>query len=568
MQKTVAGLLVATLYQIGVRHIFGVTGDAMHPLAKASREQDGMQWIEVRHDEGAALAASGQAKLNGSLGVCCCTAGAGASRLIAGLNEAQKDHAPVLAISGGVPLGWRGNDYLPENIPDLLFRDVCAYTQSLDNAERAAHVIHQAIAQAYSVRGVSHLYIPSEMFEARARMQVPSLATLRQPPEIMADMADIAEAVYLIGRARNIAILAGEGCRSAIRLVLQLAQILHAPVIHSFRAKDMVAYAHPYWIGGVGLVGGAPGVEALRDADLVLMLGSDCPYGEFLPDHGRVVQVDERPQVLGRRTSVQLGIVGSVGPAIFQIIEQLPQRENRDFLRQVNRSRKKWDEMLDRKVAPTHGDEPVKPEALVRAVSNKAQADAVVVIDTGIVTLWCGNWWRQSGRQRILASFNNAAVGTSLGQANGVQILDRERQVIVAVGDDGFSMLMGEFMTSVEYRLPVKVVVFNHRERVLARLEMGTQGLPAREQSEFPGLDFAAFAVACGARGLSVKKTAELEAGLQQLLDAPGPAILDVHIDPAELPALPHAGLEQAWGLSLERVKEVLLAIGRRKLKH
>lgn len=564
MQSTVAELLVNTLYETGVRQIFGVVGDALNPLTDAIRRHDGMQWIGVRHEEGAALAAAGQAKLTGKLAVCCGTTGPGANHLIAGLYEAHKDHAPVLAISGGVPATQRGNDYLQENSPDLLFRDVAVYTQTLANADQAAHVFHQAIAHAYGMRGVAHLNIPPDVLDTKTSSTIASLATLRAPRDIAADPSDVAEAASLISQAKKIALFVGTGCRAAIPEVMQLAERLHAPVMHTFRAKDMVNYNHPHWIGGVGLIGGAPGVDALQNADLVLMLGSDYPYTEYLPKNGKVIQIDLRPEVLGRRTGVQLGIVGAIKPTLNALLESLAQssvRTDREFLDNVNEARKQWDDMLDKKALLKASDEHVNPQALVRAVSRRVQHDAAIVIDTGIVTLWCGNWFQQSGQQRILASFNNAAVGTSLGQANGIQALNRTRQVVVVVGDGGFTMLLGEFMTSVEHRLPVKVIVFNNQEWGLVHLEMEQAGLPAHPGSSFPNLDFAAFAKSCGVVGFTVRNSAELESGLQELFASTSPAILNVFIDPDELPCMPHIQLDQVWKFGMARVKEAILSI-------
>ncbi len=277
-----------------------------------------------------------------------------------------------------------------------------------------------------------------------------------------------------------------------------------------------------------------------------------------------MIQIDTRAEILGRRTGVKLGIKGSVGPTLSQLLLQVPQREDNSFLGKVSADREKWSTMLDKRAVLKEESELINPEAVVRAVSDKLDNDATVIIDTGIVTLWCGNWLRQSGQQRILASFNNAAVGTSLGQANGVQVLNRDKQVVVCVGDGGFTMLLGEFMTSVEHRLPVKVIVFNNKEWGLVHLEMEEAGLPAYKGSEFPNIDFAAYAQACGAHGFTVKKPSELGSGLQQLLQAPGPAILNVFIDPAELPTMPHIKAEQVWRFGLARVKEALLSIGRR----
>ncbi|MCA1323644.1 thiamine pyrophosphate-binding protein [Herbaspirillum sp. alder98] len=561
MSVTVATILVDALYEIGVRQIFGVVGDALNPLTEALRRDKRIEWIGVRHEEGAALAAAGQAKLTGRLAVCCGTTGPGANHLVAGLYEARKDHAPVLAISGGVPAARRGTDYLQENNPDILFRDVAVYTQTVTSAEQAPAVIHQAIAQALAQSGVAHLNIPADIIGAKVSQAVPSLNTLQPPLELAPAAQSLDAAVELIDSAKSVAIFAGNGCRDAINDVLALAEKLQAPVMHTFKAKDMVAYDHPQWIGGVGLIGGAPGTDALHRAEVVLMLGTDYPYSEFLPTKSRIIQVDQRGFVLGRRAAVEVGITGSVAPTVRQLLERVTGKTDSAFLQQANAEREKWNATLDDNAEAKRHHKKIKPQRLARELGEHARHDAVFVVDTGVVTLWCGNWIRQRGHQRLLASFNNAAVGTSLGQANGIQSLDRERQVIVAVGDGGFTMLLGEFMTSVEHRLPVKVVVFNNRQWGLVHLEMEEAGLPAFEGAEFPNPDFAAFAVACGAAGFTARSPDQLEAGLTQLLAAPGPAVLNVFIDADELPSMPHIKMEQILRFGLAKVKESLIAM-------
>ena len=561
MSSTVAEILVETLYQVGVRQIFGVVGDALNPFTDAIRRDKRIEWIGVRHEEGAALAAAGQAKLTGKLAVCCGTTGPGANHLVAGLYEAKKDHAPVLAISGGVPSSRRGIDYLQENAPDLLFRDVATYTQTIISAEQAPHVIHQAIAQAYANRGVAHISIPADVIGATATNGMNSIQTLRPPADTTPAPADLQEAANMIDTAKSVAILVGQGARSAIAEVAALAEKLQAPLIHTFRAKDMLPYDHPHWIGGVGLIGGAPGIDALHNAELMLMLGSDYPYSEFLPSKSKIIQIDQRGFALGRRAAVTLGITGSVQPSIARLLQLAQGKTDDAFLKKTGEDRRKWNEMLDKHVAVGRKQEKIKPQTVARRLGELADDDATIVVDTGVVTLWCGNWIRQSGRQRILASFNNAAVGTSLGQANGIQALDRKKQVIVAAGDGGFTMLLGEFMTAVEHKLPLKVVVFNNREWGLVHLEMEEAGLPAFEGSNFPNMDFAAFALACGAQGFSAKTPDQLDDALQRLLAAPGPAILNVFIDPAELPVMPHIKLDQIWRFGLAKVKESMVAM-------
>lgn len=370
MSSTVAEMLVETLHNIGVRQIFGVVGDALNPFTEAVRKDKRIEWIGVRHEEGAALAAAGQAKLTGKLAVCCGTTGPGANHLVAGLYEACKDHAPVLAISGGVPASRRGIDYLQENNPDLLFRDVACYTQTIIDPAQAMQVVRQAIAQAYHQRGVAHVSIPADVIGAKLSgpAAVASLNTLRPQPEVAPPESEITQAAQRIDAAGSVAIFVGNGARSAIDDIAVLAEKLQAPILHTFRAKDMLPYDHPHWIGGVGLIGGAPGMDAMRDADLLLMLGTDYPYSEFLPTRTQTVQIDERGFVLGRRMPVDLGITGSVGPAVKQLLQQVQGKTDTTFLRKVGEHRKQWNQTLDKHaVLPTDPDKgPIKPQYLAR----------------------------------------------------------------------------------------------------------------------------------------------------------------------------------------------------------
>jgi pyruvate dehydrogenase (quinone)/pyruvate oxidase len=563
MSATVAELLVETLAGIGVRHVFGIVGDALNPFTDAVDRSDRLEWVGVRHAEGAALAAAGQAKLTGQLGVCCGTTGPGGNHLVAGLYEARKDHAPVLAISGGVPSAKRGIDYLQEDVPDLLFRDVAVYTQTIASPAQAPAVLHQAIAEAYGARGVAHISIPPDVFAAKTSGEVPSLATLRPSPEVAPAEADIAAAAALIEQAKTVAVFCGTGCRGAQAELRRLAERLRAPLMHTFRGKELIAYDDPWWIGGVGLIGGRPGVDAVKDADLLLMLGTDYPYSEFLPDHGRVIQIDERAFALGRRAPIALGITGSVKPALAMLIDRLAARSDNDFFDSVSEARHSWDAMLDEKADPARSKDKIHPQAVARLVSDHAADDAIFVTDTGEVTLWAANWTRQTGRQRFTGSYNNAAVGTGLGIANGVQILDRNRQVILHVGDGGFTMLLGEFMTSVEHRLPIKVVVYDNSGWGLVHLEMEAAGLPAAKGTHFPNIDFAAFARACGAEGFTVRDPAALDATIKSFLAASGPAILHAIVDPAEIPTMPHIHIDQAWKFGIAKVREAIAALRR-----
>ena len=501
MSQTVADVLVGVLEQIGVKHIFALIGDSLNPLADAVR-RSGIEWIGVRHEEGAALAAAGQAKLTGRLAVCAGTTGPGSTHLVAGLYEASRDHAPVLALSGDMPRKMHGTDFIQTTEPDLLFRDVSLYTETISSPAQAPAVIHQAIAAAYAGRGVAHLTLPQDVLSAKAEGSVSSIATLKPPPEFAAGEAELSEIAKLVDRAGNVVIMCGAGCHGAAAELRALSDRLKAPLVHSVKGKDVMAYDDPRWMGGIGMIGTKAVYNAVMHCDLLLMVGTDYPYSEFLPRKGTVVQIDERPQVLGRRAPTVLGVVGSARPTLKLLVDRVAPKNITSFWDQVTKERRKWDEMLDRQADPARSKDRIHPQAVARAVSDLAKRDAVFTLDTGLNTLWSANWIRQSGSQRIIGSFNNAAVGTALGQANGVQALDRSRQVIALCGDGGFNMLMCEFLTAVHHKLPVKAVIYNNSAFGLIPLEAESVGLaPFRQGIEFPNPDFAALARACGGHG-------------------------------------------------------------------
>jgi pyruvate dehydrogenase (quinone) len=561
MSQTVAEVMVGVLEQIGVTHIFGLIGDSLNPLADAVRRSR-IEWIGVRHEEGAALAAAGQAKLTGKLGVCAGTTGPGSTHLVAGLYEASRDHAPVLALSGDMPRKLQGTDYIQTTKPDLLFRDVSVYTQTINSPEQAPSVIHQAIAAAYAGRGVAHLTLPQDVIAAKAEGGVGSVATLRPRQEFSPSGEEVAQIVRRIDAAASVLIMCGGGCHGAADLLRAVSDRIKAPLIHSVKGKDIMPYDDHRWMGGIGMIGTKAVYNAVMHCDLLLMIGTDYPYSEFLPRKGTVIQIDERPQVLGRRAPTVLGVAGSARPTLKLLLDQLAPKDDSRFWDKMTQERHKWDAMLDKQADLARSADRIHPQAVARAVSDLAKPDAVFTIDTGLNTLWSANWIRQSGSQRIIGSFNNAAVGTALGQANGVQAVDRSRQVIALCGDGGFNMLMCEFLTAVHHKLPVKVVIYNNSAFGLIRLEAESQGLaPFRAGIEFPNPDFAALARACGGQGFSARKPNELKAALSEAFAVDGPAIVDAVVASNELPNLPHLELNMVGHVALAKVKEAMLGL-------
>jgi pyruvate dehydrogenase (quinone) len=561
MSQTVADVLVGTLEQIGVKHIFALIGDSLNPLADAVR-RSGIEWIGVRHEEGAALAAAGQAKLTGRLAVCAGTTGPGSTHLVAGLYEASRDHAPVLALSGDMPRKFHGTDYIQTTEPDLLFRDVSLYTETVSSPAQAPAVIHQAIAAAYAGRGVAHLTLPQDVIGAQADGGTFSVATLKPRPEFAASEADVVEIARRLEVAGSVVIMCGAGCHGAAEELRALSSRLKAPLIHSVKGKDIMAYDDPHWMGGIGMIGSKADYNAIMRCDLLLMLGTDYPYSEFLPGKGVIIQVDDRAETLGRRAPTALGVLGSVRPTLKLLLGEVGAKSDTKFWGRVTEERRKWDEMLDKQADPARSRDRIHPQAVARTVSDLARPDAVFTIDTGLNTLWSANWIRQSGSQRIIGSFNNAAVGTALGQANGIQALDRSRQVIALCGDGGFNMLMCEFLTAVHHKLPVKVVIYNNSAFGLITLEAESIGLPPYKQGiEFPNPDFALLARACGGHGFKATKPGEVKAAIDEAFKVDGPAIVDAVVAADEMPNVPHVNLETVGHFAMAKIREAVLAV-------
>jgi pyruvate dehydrogenase (quinone) len=461
-----------------------------------------------------------------------------------------------------MPRKVQGTDYFQATEPNLLFRDVSLYTETISSPAQAPAVIHQAIAAAYAGPGVAHLTLPQDVIGARADGSVSSVATLKPRPEIAASEADLTEIARRIDEAGSIVIMCGAGCHGAAEELRALSDRLKAPLIHSVKGKDIMPYDDPRWMGGIGMIGTKADYKAIMGCDLLLMLGTDYPYSEFLPRKGVVIQVDDRARVLGRRAPTALGVVGSVRPTVKSLLNRVKPKSDREFFDHVTAQRKAWDEMLDKQCDPTRSKDRIHPQAVARAVSDLAARDAAFVFDTGLNTLWSGNWIRQSGEQRIVGSFNNGAVGTALGQANGIQALDRSRQVIALCGDGGFNMLMCEFLTAVHHKLPVKAVVYNNSAFGLIVLEAEAIGVPAWKQAiDFPNPDYAALARACGGVGFKAEKPGELRDAIDKALKADGPAIVDCVVAANEMPNVPHLELGTIDNFAKAKIKETILAV-------
>ena len=559
MSNTVCETLLEILAEAEVRQIFGMTGDALNPLLDAIRRDGRFEWIGIRHEEAGAFAAAAQAKLTGKLAVCCGTVGPGAIHLINGLYDAKRDYAPVLAITGHVPLTEQGTGYFQEVDIRNLFQDVCVYNEFINHPAQLPRVALQAVQSALTLGGVAHLSIPTDVISQDVPASPLARKVVRPSAHMMPCPDELARAADMINQGEKITILAGDGCRGSRDELLQLAEKLNAPIVRTLRGTDVMEYDNPYWIGGIGMLGSSQGIAALDECDTLLMLGSDFPYSVFLPTDRNVIQVDIKPERLGKRCPVSVGIIGHVQQAMQELMPLLKGNQNTAFLSQLQKQRQKWDARMDSKADPARGKPGrIAPQAVTRLAGDLAQDDAVFIADVGLITGWAARHLRLRGGQRLLGSFNHGSLGVALPAAIGVQLLDRQRQVVALAGDGGFQMMMQDFITAVRYELPATFIVLNNRKLGFVEVEMQASGMP-KYGTSLVNPDYAAIAVACGGQGRVVAEPGELKAAIQTAYATPAPYILDVQVNPDELLMPPKIQAAQAWGFSLAKLKELFI---------
>lgn len=557
MAKKVAEVLLDVLAPVSTRQIFGMTGDTLNPLLDAIRRDGRFEWMGVRHEETGAFAAAAQAKLTGRLGLCAGTTGPGALHLINGLYDAKRDRAPVLAITGHVPLSEIGSTYFQETDLKAIFEDICVFNEYISNPKQLPRMAQQAVQTALTEGGVAHLSIPSDVIN----MDVPNSDLARDilipQATMMPCPGELQKAADALSGAGKVAILAGDGCRYARDELLSLARKLNAPIVRTLRATDVVEYEHPHWIGGLGMIGSPQGVAALEDCDILLMLGTDFPYSMFLPANATIIQVDTKPAHIGRRCAVDIGIVGHVKATLVELIPMLEQNTNASFLSDLQSRRRKWDEKMNRK-ASLINKKLIPPQAVTRQICDMADDDAVFVVDVGEITAFAARHLRMRGTQRLLGSFNHGSLGVALPGAIGAQALDKKRQVIALAGDGGFGMMMQDFVTAVRYELPIVCIIYNNHKLGFVELEMQATGFP-KYGTKLVNPKFADYAAVCGGQGIKVTNPEDLTDALQTALSARTPFIVDVEVNPDELILPPKIDPAHAWGYSLAKLKELFV---------
>ena len=496
--RTVADLLVATLKNAGVERIYGLVGDSLNGITDALQRDGGIRWLHMRHEEAAAFAASGEAQLTGKLAVCAGSCGPGNLHLINGLYDAHRTRVPVLAIAAQIPSGEIGSGYFQETHPQILFKECSHFCELVSSPDQMPRMVDSAIRAAVGQRGVAVLVIPGDVAIEKARAKpTPAAALLPVAPVTRPADGELGRLADLLDGGKRVTLLCGRGCAGAHAPLMELAQTLKSPIVHALGGKEYVEWDNPYDVGMTGLIGFSSGYHAMMEADTLLMLGTDFPYRQFFPEGAKIVQVDLRPEVLGRRCPIELGLVGDVGATIEALLPRLRPKDDCTHLDKALARYKSSREGLDELATGEAGHAPIHPQFVAKTVSELAAADAVFTFDVGTPTIWAARYLAMNGRRRMLGSLAHGSMANALPMAIGVQAIDRGRQVVSLSGDGGFAMLMGDFLSLVQLDLPVKVVVFNNGVLGFVDLEMKATGF-LETGVDLKNPDFAAMARAVG----------------------------------------------------------------------
>src|SRR5690348_13213490 len=533
MAKTVADQLAETLVAAGVKRIYGILGDSLNGLTDSLRSQGKTQTVHVRNE-----AAGAEAHLTGELAVCAGSCGPGNLHLINGLFDCHRSRVPVLAISAQNPSAEIGSGYFQETHPQTLFKECSHYCELISGANQMPRALEVAIREAVGKRGVSVLVIPGDVALQPASDAPPvKVKGLHPaPPVVTPAKGDLDRLAALLNGGSRVTILCGSGCQGAHTELLALGDRLKAPMVHTMRGKEYVEWENPYDVGMTGLIGFSSGYYAMLDCEVLLMLGTNFPYRQFYPQGAgvRIAQVDIRAEQIGRRAAVDLAVVGAVKATLTALLPLLEQKRDGTHLAQAREHYAKARKALDDLAVGTPGKGLIHPQQVAKAISDRAADDAVFTCDVGLPTVWAARYLAMNGKRRLIGSFWHGSMANAMAQGIGAQAAFPGRQVISLSGDGGFTMLMGDFLTLAQHRLPLKVIVFNNGTLGFIELEQKSTGF-LNFGTELQNPNFAAMAEAVGVRGIRIEDPADVEAGIAAAFAHDGPVLIDAVVNRLEL---------------------------------
>ena len=562
LARTVADQMVEILAAAGVKRIYGVVGDSLNGFTDALRRAGVAEWLHVRHEEVGAFAAGADAHVTGGLAVCAGSCGPGNLHLINGLFDCHRSRLPVVAIAAQIPSPEIGSGYFQETHPEQLFKECSSYCELISTPAQMPRVLETAVRRAILERCVCVVVIPGDvMLKAAEAAPAPKPFGLApaQPVIVPPDSA-LDRLAEFLNRAQRVTLLCGSGCAGAHDELMRFAEAVKAPTVHAMRGKEHVEWDNPNDVGMTGLIGFASGYYAMESCDALLMLGTDFPYRQFYPKDARIAQIDLRPEAIGRRAPVELGLVGQIAPTLRALMPRLKAKSDRKHLdaalKDYASARKGLDELATGRPGGV-----LHPQHVARVISEKAADDAIFTCDVGLPTVWAARYLKMNGKRRLIGSFWHGSMANAMPQAIGAQAASPGRQVISLSGDGGFAMLMGDLLSLTQLKAPVKVVVFNNGALGFVELEQKSTGfLPTGTDLVNP--NFAAMAEAVGIKGVRIEDPKDVDARIAEALAHPGPVVVDAVVNRQELAMPPAITAEMAKGFSLYMMKAILSGRG------
>jgi pyruvate dehydrogenase (quinone) len=556
MADSVAEALWSMLAGAGVKRCYGIVGDALNPVIDALRRDGRVEFIQVRNEEAGVFAAVAEASLTGDLVAVCGTSGPGAMHLVNGLIDAQREGVPVIAIVGDTVTGLIDSGTIEEINPYATFQVASLYTGRIVNPAQTRTVVQTAIRTALSEYGPTVIAVPGDVAAKRAPDDSYQ-AVLHHPPLLRPSDGDLRALAQMIDAADSVTIFGGDGCRNAHDEVVALAEKLRAPVGYAYRGKQWLEWGNPNAVGMTGLLGWGGAYEAMQHCDLCLLLGTNFPLPDFYPKKPRKVQVDLRPANIGRRTHIDMGLVGDIKDTVTALLPLVAQKDEPHHLNRALKTTAKWREEMSHYV--TRGPEitPIRPEYLIATIDELAADDAVICADTGTAVIWMARYITAKPKRNIFGSLSWASMANAMPNTIGAALAYPGRQAIGICGDGGLSMLMGDLLTIAERQLPVKLVVLDNSGFQFVHIEQQEAGIQPFG-IDFTNPDLAKVAESIGLTGIRLEDPRNLRDSVSEFLATPGPALLDAVIEPNALSLPSHVSFGEAEGFSLSFAKQAL----------
>jgi pyruvate dehydrogenase (quinone) len=552
----VAEQLVQMLVSAGVKRIYAVTGDSLNELNDAVRKENKIQWIHVRHEEAGAFAAAADAELTG-LGCCAGSSGPGHVHLLNGLYDAHRSGVPVIAIAATCATTEFGSGYFQETNTIKLFDDCSHYNQIANTAQQLPRMAQAAIQYAIQKKGVSVIGLPGDVAALDAVRNISADINYFTKANILPLAEDLQLLADLINKYSKICIFCGIGAADANVEVVKLAGLLKAPVGYSFRGKMSIQANNPYEVGMTGLLGLPSAYHSMHESDLVILLGTDFPYVPFFPHDKKIVQIDIKPEILGRRAKIDIGLFGDIKNTINALLPLLNEKTDAGFLDAQLHIYEKVKEHLNIYVKDKGKTGAIHPEAVASLLDKLASEDAIFTVDTGMCCVWAARYITANGQRKLLGSFIHGSMANAMPQAIGAAIAFPQRQVVAFCGDGGISMLLGDLATVKQYGLNIKIIVFNNRSLGMVKLEMQVSGL-MDSQTEMVNPDFCLVAQAMGFKGINIHNPEDLESQLKEAFSFEGPVLVNVFTDPNALAMPPKIEFKMMKDMMLSMTKLML----------